>query len=76
MPRRPLAQISGNTTKRSKLSPYLRGLIIGKHNSGRNPTQISQDLQIPRTTINSTIKQNLGQNNGKSGFELAGQNLI
>ena len=66
MPRRPLAQISGNTTKRSELSPYLRGLIIGKHDSGITPSQISRDLKIPRTTINGTIQRILHQNDGKS----------
>jgi transposase len=48
------------------LSPYLRGLIIGKHESGINPSQISRDLQIPRTTVNGTIQRILHQNDGKS----------
>jgi len=55
MPRAPLGQISGNITKRKGLNPYKRGLIIGKHESGINPTQISQNLQIPRSTIIDTL---------------------
>jgi hypothetical protein len=54
MPRRPLAQIDGNSIKRKELSPYVRGIITGKHQNGVKTSHISQQLQIPR------------QNNGKS----------
>ena len=55
MPRAPPGQISGNITKRKELSPYKHGLIIGKHESRINLTQISQNLQIPRSTIIDTL---------------------
>ena len=66
MPRRPLGQISGNSIKGKELSPYMRGLITGKHESGIKPSHISQDLQIPRSTIVDTIQQNSTRNEGKS----------
>jgi hypothetical protein len=42
MPRRPLAQISGNTTPRKELSPYQRGLIIVKHQTVLNSARLVQ----------------------------------
>lgn len=66
MPRRPLSEKSVNITSRKELSPFLRGQIIGKHQSGCNPTQISRDLQIPRSTVNGTINRISHQINGKS----------
>jgi hypothetical protein len=66
MPRRPLAQINGNSIKRKELSPYMRGIITRKHQSGVRTSHISEDLQIPRSTVNNTIEQIPRQNNGKS----------
>jgi transposase len=66
MPRRPLAQISGNITTNNELSPYLRGLIIGKYDAGVTITQISQILEIPSSTVFNTIQRNSKRNDGKS----------
>jgi hypothetical protein len=66
MPRRPLAQISGNSTKEKELTPYSRGLIIGEYYSGVKPSQISRNLQIPRSTIADSIQQNSKRNNEES----------
>jgi transposase len=66
MPRRPLAQISGNTTKGKELTPYSRGLIIGEYNCGVKPSQISRNLQIPRSTVIDTIQQKSKRDDGKS----------
>jgi hypothetical protein len=66
MPRRPLAQISGNTSTTKELSPYSRGLIIGKYEAGVSLSQISESLAIPSSTVFDTIQQNSKRNNGKS----------
>jgi transposase len=66
MPRRLLAQISGNSTKEKELKPYSRGLIIGEYYSGVKASQISRNLQIPRSTVADSIQQNSKQNNGES----------
>jgi hypothetical protein len=66
MPRRPLAQISGNSTKEKELTPYSRGFIIGESYCGVKPSQISRNLQIPRSTVVDSIQQNSKQNDGKS----------
>jgi hypothetical protein len=66
MPRRPLAQINNNSIQRKELSPYVRGIITGKHHSGFKTSHISQQLQIPRSTVNDTIQQISRQNNSKS----------
>jgi hypothetical protein len=66
MPRRPLAQISGNTSTTKELSPYSRGLIIGKYEAVVSLSQISESLAIPSSTVFDTIQQNSKRNNGKS----------
>jgi transposase len=66
MPRTPLAEIDANSNKRKELTPFLRRQIIGKYSCGVNPTQISKQLQIPRSTIVSTIERNPQQVDGKS----------
>jgi IS30 family transposase len=66
MPRLPLAQISGNITKRKELTPYTRGLIIGKHEAGVPISQISHTLGIPSSTVFETIQQNSKRDNGES----------
>lgn len=65
-PRRPLGPISGNSTVRKELSPYQRGLIVGQAQKGAKPLEISRDLNIPRTTIISTLELDLLRNEGKS----------
>jgi hypothetical protein len=66
MPRRVLGQISGNITNRKETSPFTRGLVQGKYEAGMNPSQISRDFQILRTTVNGIIQQILYRNNGES----------
>ena len=66
MPRTPLREINGNSTKRKELSPYLRGQIIGKAISGISKHQISQELQIPRSTVICTIQRENALLEGKS----------
>jgi hypothetical protein len=47
MPRTVLGQISDNKRRRRELTPYLRGLIIGKHEAGNLGALIARELNIP-----------------------------
>jgi hypothetical protein len=69
MPRRPLAQINGNSLKQRELSLFTHGLIIGKRENGAFLSKISQKLQIPVSTISGTIQRNSVRNNGKSSAQ-------
>ena len=64
MPRTPLKSISSNITHRKELTPYTRGIIVGKSEEGATPTQIERDLNVPRTTIIDTLNHNSKRNNG------------
>ena len=66
MPREPLSSIDSNIQKRKELTPYERGVIIGKHSTGCGPTKIATNLQIPRTTVQTTLKQEPVHRQGKS----------
>jgi transposase len=64
--RRPLGEISRNISKRKELSPYIRAQIIGASKCGVNPTQISKQLSIPRSTVQSTLDRDELRNNHTS----------
>jgi transposase len=66
MPRTPLAQIDPNSRIKKELTPFQRGQIIGKAECGLSKHQISRDLQIPRSTIQTILLKNYLQSNGKS----------
>jgi transposase len=66
MPRAPLVQIDPNSRIRKELTPYIRGQIIGRHHSGISKSQISRDLQIPRTTVIETIQRESQLIDGKT----------
>ena len=65
MPHEPLSSIDSNIQKRKELTPYEHGIIIGKHSTGCGPTKIATDLQIPRTTVQTTLKQEPVRRQGK-----------
>jgi transposase len=65
-PRTPLRATSGNIGKRKELSPYLRGKILGQHETGRSAHTISQALGIPRRTVRDTISKKGTQIEGTS----------
>jgi hypothetical protein len=54
-PRRPLQEISGNSTIRKELSPFQRGLLVGAANVGCIPAQISKDFNVPDSTVQYTL---------------------
>jgi hypothetical protein len=75
-PRRPLQEISSNSTIRKELSPYQRGILVGASRAGAKLSEISQALSIPKSTIYNTLKIDLERDNGKSKLEPAGHSLI
>ena len=54
-PRRPFGVISANIDRRKELSPYMRGRIVGQHDKGAIPAEISRELQVPDSTVRRTI---------------------
>ena len=65
-PRRPLQEISSNSTIRKELSPYQRGILVRASRAGAKLSEISQALSIPKSTIYDTLKIDLERDNGKS----------
>src|SRR5215471_14424487 len=61
MPRQPLREISGNSNYRDgiegrfELTSYWRSHILGRYVGGQSQKAISEDLDIPRSTIRNTI---------------------
>jgi len=61
-----LGSISGNITHRKELTPYNRGVIIGKASTNTRPTQIAEELSIPRSTVQETLYKSPLHHNSKS----------
>lgn len=57
MPRTPLKPISGNSSRRKELTPYERGLIVGRSSGGASTAEIRKEFLVPESTIRSTISQ-------------------
>ena len=67
MPRKALAPISNNIrAPNSELSPYIRGKIIGLADAGISQYQIASRFDLSRATIQSTLRRDLSQQDGKS----------
>ena len=52
-----MASINGNKAPRKELDALTKGKIAGQAAVGATPTQISQILNVPRTTIQSVLKR-------------------
>jgi hypothetical protein len=61
--RRPLGEISRNISKRKELSLYIRAQIISASKCSVNPTQISKQLSILRSIVQSTLDRDELRNN-------------
>jgi len=63
MPRQPLGEISGNSNQRGgipgrfELTPNWRSHIVGRVAGGQSPHSIADDLNIPPSTIYSTLNK-------------------
>ena len=66
MPRSPLTPISGNRLRKSELTPYEHGMIIGAQALGHTPTEIGKALNFTKSTVQTTIKKQSERNNGVS----------
>ena len=66
MPRTPLASISGNKPRNTKLNQCQRGMIIGAQALGHAPAEIAKTLNVPRTTVIYTLQKHSERNNEKS----------
>jgi hypothetical protein len=65
-PRRPLQEISSNSTIRKELSPYQRGILVGASRAGTKLSEISQALSVLKLTIHDTLKIDSERDNSKS----------
>jgi len=52
-----LAPISDDRTVRKELDLLTKGKIAGQAQLGAAPTQISRNLNVPRTTVNGVLKR-------------------
>jgi len=50
-----LMETSVNRIPRTELSPHIRGVIIGMHIGGKNPSEIARILRLPRRTVRDQI---------------------
>jgi len=66
MSRTPLTPISGNSSCRKELTPYERGLIVGRSSRGVSTAEIQKEFLVPESTIRSTISQVSLLNHGVS----------
>jgi hypothetical protein len=64
MPRRPLAEITGNRALDYKLSPYLRGKIERSRKLGQLNKAIRLDMKIAPLIVQSIINRNPRRNEG------------
>jgi len=53
--RKALRDLSVNRVCNSPLSPYVRGIIIGRKLEGASNTAIAKALGLPKSTVDSTI---------------------
>ena len=66
MPLAPLTPISGNRPRKSELTPYERGMIVGAQALGHTPTEIRKALNFTKSTVQTTIQKQSERNNGVS----------
>ena len=66
MLRTPLSTISGNRRPNTELTPYQRGIIVGAQALGHTPVAIGKALNLPRTTVETTIRKEPERNNGET----------
>jgi hypothetical protein len=75
MPRAVLGQISGNSRKKKELTPYVRGIIIGKREAGQTGALIARELNIPPSTVwdilNKKYDRDAGKTSKRSGRPLS-----
>jgi hypothetical protein len=64
--RTPLGAISGNRFAGTEISPYMRGRVMGLASLGLNTYAVARDLNIDRSTVQYTIKQDGLRKEGKS----------
>lgn len=64
MPRAP--PTSSNKTKRKELEPFQRGLIIGRFLAGQKMVDIQQAMDLPYSTIKTTITRYQSSTTGTS----------
>ncbi len=57
MSRTLLTPISGNSSCRKELTPYERGLIVGRSSRGASTVEIQKEFLVSESIIRSTISQ-------------------
>jgi len=62
MPRRPLAEISGNRAPNCELSPYQRGKIERSRELGQSIRAIAKDTKFAASTVQTTLEINPQRN--------------
>jgi hypothetical protein len=65
-PRRPLQEISSNSTIKKELSPYQYRILVRASRASTKLSEISQALSILKSTIYNTLKINSERDNSKS----------
>lgn len=64
--RRVLGPIDGNVDKRKQLSAYERGRIVGANLCGTRPAHIARILNLPDSTVRTTIRNAPLRNEGET----------
>ena len=66
MPRTPLESTSSNRTNRKELEPFQRGIIVGRILAGQKKANIQREMDLPCTTIQTTIQTYQSSTTGTS----------
>ncbi len=66
MPRAPLGSIDPNLLNRKELSPYQRGILVGRVSEGATTADIQKEFSLPESTIRTTITRASNRRNGAS----------
>ena len=62
----PLRNISGNRLAHNRLTPYMRGQVVGQAFKGIKNAQIAKDLNLSDSTVRYTLQQDELRANGES----------
>ena len=62
----PLRNISGNRLAHNRLTPYMRGQVVGQAFKGIKNAQIAKDLNLSDSTVRYTLQQDELRANNES----------
>ena len=75
MPRIPLRSISSSRNNR-ELEPFQRGIIVGRFLAGQKKADIQREMDLPYTTIQTTIQTYQSSTTGTSSLRIGRPEIL